>query len=64
PFQHFGHTPRQRLSRKPFLLHRRFWQIIHPQILTHLVIATEPIHVALLSLAAAIISSGFVDDLC
>ncbi|MBR7964697.1 hypothetical protein KDW41_30500, partial [Burkholderia vietnamiensis] len=42
PFQHFGHTPRQRLSRKPFLLHRRFWQIIHPQILTHLVIATEP----------------------
>src|ERR1700722_2202010 len=43
PFHNFGDARRQRLSRNPFLLHRGFWQIFHPKILPHLVIATEPL---------------------
>jgi hypothetical protein len=43
PFHNFADTRRQRLSRNPFLLHRGFWQIFHPKILPHLVIATEPV---------------------
>jgi hypothetical protein len=42
PFHNFADARRQRLSRNPFLLHRGFWQIFHPKILPHLVIATEP----------------------